>query len=319
MAMRKVSESSPTIGALARGMLALSARLPLPAARGFGSALGLLAAVVPNQFRRVTRYNLSWCFPELRASERARLLRASLVSMGRGAGEFGAVLAAPWERFNKLVAEVEGEELLARSLSRGGPGPLLLVPHLGNWEVLNPFLVQRGPLVALYRPPRIEEAHRVLLEPRERAGCTMIPATPAGLRDLYRATAAGKLTVVLPDQEPIRRSGVFAPFFGVSALTMTLVARLLRRLRSTALFVFALRTPDGRFTVHFRQPPDGLDDPDLEVAASRLNAGIEQCVREKPEQYLWSYKRFKTRPEEELERLYVHGDPTGVKLYRKHP
>jgi KDO2-lipid IV(A) lauroyltransferase len=316
VAERKTTESIPALGALALAVVRVSSRLPLPAARGLGAALGRLATWVPNQFKRVTRYNLSWCFPELSRPDRERMMRASLLHTGVSALEFTPLLRLPPDRFGRLVAEIEGEELLARALARSEPRTLLLAPHLGNWELLNPFLVRRTPLVALYRPPRIVEMARIISEPREGTGCRMVPATPAGLRQLYQAMGAGAAVAVLPDQEPVRRGGVFAPFFGVPALTMTLVARLVRRFHPSCLLAVNLRRPDGRFSIHFREAPEGLDDPDPVVAATQLNLGIEQCARERPEQYLWSYKRFKSRPVEELALLDDPRRASEVRLYR---
>lgn len=106
--------------------------------------------------------------------------------------------------------------------------------------------------------------------------------------------------MILPDQEPVQAAGDWGPFFGIPALTMTLVRGLLRRTEAVALFGMALRGPDGRFAVRYSQGPDGLDDADIQVSLARLNQGIEECIRHCPEQYQWSYKRFKSRPEGEL-------------------
>jgi KDO2-lipid IV(A) lauroyltransferase len=322
MSDRKVSTSSPLLGALARAAFAAGAALPLPVARGLGALLGSIGGLLPNQFRRVSRFNLEWCFPELTERQRRALLRSSLAAAGRTTAEAGAVFTWPLDRLRSLITEVEGEELLDRALARagagGGPGPVLLMPHLGNWEMANPFLATKTSVIALYRPPRIAELEEVMARSRQRYGARTVPATAAGLRELFESVRAGRPAVVLPDQEPVRRSGVFAPFFGIPALTMTLVARLLRRVGSEALFLYALRNRRG-FSIHLREAPEGIDDADLETAARALNLGVERCVRECPEQYIWSYKRFKTRPDEELHRLNVLRDPRGVKLYRRRP
>ena len=97
---------------------------------------------------------------------------------------------------------------------------------------------------------------------------------------------------------------------------MTLVSRVLRRSGALPLFVFAERRPSGHFRVCFRAAPAGLADADPQHAAASLNAGVEECVRMIPEQYLWSYKRFKTAPP---------GEPTPYRAIwskrrlRKHP
>ncbi len=181
-----------------------------------------------------------------------------------------------------------------------GSGVLLLAPHVGNWEFLSCFLAARYPFVSLYRPPRIAELDRFIRRGRERLGARLVPTTMAGLRSFTTALREGRLVAILPDQEPLKRHGVFASFFGTPALTMTLVGSLLRRFEPGVLYGFAQRTTGGRFRIRFLAAPDGLDDADPVRAAERLNYGVERCVRACPEQYMWSYRRFRSRPPEEL-------------------
>ncbi len=317
MAKRKLSESSTALAALAHLTLGACSRLPIGWAQARGALLGHLLWLLPTSPRKVARLNVGWCLPERSPDDRRRLVRASLVATGKNLSEAGAMWRWPAERLAGLEQEVEGEELLHRAMAEGR-GTVLLVPHLGNWEMLNPFLMARYPLVALYRPPRIAQLEQTIRQGREGTGCTMLPATPLGMRRLFKALAAGRLLLILPDQEPVRSSGVFAPFFGVPALTTTLVRRLLRRFGAPALFAYALRTPEGRFSIFFREAPPGLDDPDPVAAASRLNQGVESCVLACPEQYMWAYKRFKTRPPEEDEALRQRSDLSAVHLYRDH-
>jgi len=309
MAVRKVSQPEPLLGFLGTTILHISARLPLWAARAMGTGLGRLGWVVPNQFKAVSRINIDWCFPELGRRARRAFLKRVLVATGQTTTESGPVLSWSAERARTLVTEVEGEELLNRALARGGPGVVLLLPHLGNWEIVNPFLTARMEVVALYRRPRIAELEQIVAARRQRTGCRMVPATPTGLRELFKAVRDGQAAIILPDQEPVRTSGVFAPFFGIPALTMTLVQRLLRRFGSQALFIYGYRNPRG-FTIRIREAPARIDDADPVVAATALNAGVERCVRECPEQYTWSYKRFKTRPQEESPRRSYRRQPS---------
>lgn len=117
------------------------------------------------------------------------------------------------------------------------------------------------------------------------------------MRTLYRRLAAGGVVGILPDQQPKQGEGEFAPFFGIEALTMVLVPRLAERTGATVLFAFAERLPRGAgFRIHLLPAPDGIADPDLRVACTALNAGVESCVRVAPEQYQWHYKRYSNRP-----------------------
>ncbi len=292
---RKAVKSSPWRAWLMRVFLGCFARLPISWARSLGRLLGGACGRLPNQLRDVTELNLKLCFPELSSAERRRMTRRSLEETGKAALELGAMWWWPAERLEELEDGVEGEELLTAAMA-GGRGTILLAPHLGNWEFLNHFLMRRAQLVCLYRPPRVAELDSFMLEARGRTGCISAPATRGGVRRVLRALRTGELVLILPDQEPLKANGVSAPFFGVPALTMTLVSRILERTGATALYVFAERRPAGKFRVRFREALDGLVAADKVVAAAGLNSGVEACVRLCPEQYLWSYKRFRTTP-----------------------
>ncbi len=291
----KASKSSPGLARLAGACLAATARVPISWVQTLGQVLGGLGSKIPNQERAIAALNLKLCFPELSAKELEHLTRRSLEESAKTALELGAMWRWPIERLVELEEGVEGEALLQQALE-SNRGTVLLAPHLGNWEFLNHFLMHRAQLVCLYRPPRIAELDAMILQARGRTGCISAPATRGGVRRVLKALGAGELVLILPDQEPLKANGVSAPFFGIPALTMTLVARILRRTGAQPLFVFAHRQPSGKFRVRFVKAPDGLDDSDEVTAAASLNAGVEACVRLCPEQYLWSYKRFKTTP-----------------------
>jgi len=273
----------------------LCAALPFAWTRRLGRMAGGVLARLPHTLPAVADLNLRLCFPDLPRGERRRLVRRVLAENGATVLEMSSIWRWPAARLRRLEDGVEGRELFDRARSRGR-GTLLIVPHLGNWEFLNAFLMRHTQLVSLYRPPRIAELDEFMRRSRERTGCIMVPATPAGMRPLLKALRANHTVLILPDQEPLRAHGVFAPFFGVPALTMTLVARILRRTASEVLFATAERSSKGGFTIRFQPPPEGLADPDEERAAASLNRGVESCVRRCPEQYLWTYKRFMSAP-----------------------
>jgi KDO2-lipid IV(A) lauroyltransferase len=247
----------------------------------------------------VSALNVALCCHELDLAERERLVRRSLVAAGMTALEMGALWRRPVPDLLRMVSSVDGGELLDAAVDRNR-GVILLLPHLGNWELFNPILSARGPFVALYRSARIEQVDRLIRQSRERTECRMAPATSGGVRLLLRALRTGGVVVVLPDQEPVRSAGDFGAFYGVPALTMTLVQGLLQRTGATPLYGVAQRVRGGSFAAHYLAAPEGLDDADTGLALTRLNLGVERCVRLCPEQYLWSYKRFKTRPDGEL-------------------
>lgn len=295
MSQTSESRSSPVLARTAILLVRVLGWLPLAWLRRLARAVALLVVRLPNRYRAISDLNLRMAFPDLPSAERRTLLRRSLQETVVTVFEQAAVWQAPLEELRRLETEAEGEELLEASRSQGD-GTLLLLPHLGNWEMLSPLLNRRGTAVGVYRRPRIREVDGFLREARERFGLHMVPASPAGLRPLVRALRDNEMAIILPDQEPPRGHGVHAPFFGVPAYTMTFVSRVLRLTGAVPLFVCCLRQPSGGFRLHFLPAPPGLADPDPESAAASLNRGVENCVALSPEQYLWAYKRFSTPP-----------------------
>ncbi len=188
------------------------------------------------------------------------------------------------------------------SALNAGRGVILALPHLGCWEMIGQSLAERygptrGPLVALYRPARKAWLRPLVASSRNRPGLQTVPTSVAGVRSLIRVLRGGGYTAILPDQVPPLGQGVWAPFFGRPAYTMTLLPRLAQQSGARVLLCWCERLPIGQgYVMHF----EPLDAPELadasatpEAAATAVNAGMERLIRRAPGQYLWSYARFK--------------------------
>lgn len=280
---------------LIRGFLRAASRLPLPVAHALGAVIGTVAALVPSRARHVTRVNLRVCFPHASRPWRLRMLFAAFRELGKQLLETGIIWFADEARLRRLVVNPDALDTLAAHWPEGR-GLLLAAPHLGNWELASLFINQRFRVHNLYRPPRDPELEPLLLEARERTGARSLPATPAGIRQLYKLLRQGRLVGILPDQTP-RDSGVHAPFFGVPARTMGLLSQMARKTGAPVLFTFMERLPRGRgFRLHVLPAPAGIDADDPVEAATAVNAGVEACVRRAPAQYQWTYRRFRPAP-----------------------
>jgi KDO2-lipid IV(A) lauroyltransferase len=273
-------------------------KLSLPQIHRLGCLIGGLFYRLPNGMRECTRRNLAACLPEVSAAERERLARRSLEETWKTLLEFGAMWSWPLGRIEDLLVDVQGFNAL-RTAFDAGQGVLVATPHLGAWELSS--LVGGGmfPLTSMYRPPRLRAVENWLRLARERGGAKLAPANAAGVRMVMQALKAGEMVGILPDQEPPQdEGGVFAPFFGVRAYTMSLFARLAAKRRPALFIVYVERLPEGRgYVGHIEPLPEAVADDDPTVAAAALNAAVEACIRRCPEQYLWSYRRFKYRPE----------------------
>lgn len=295
-APKRGGRSMPMRAWLGRSSLRAASHLSYPAAYRLGGAIGRSLASLPTPEKRATLVNLEMCMPELDEPARATLMRASLVETGRTFAEFGAMWCWPGERALGLVKEVVGLESYERARS-SGRGAILLTPHLGAWELCGLYFSSRAPLTAMYKRPPVQEMEEFYCAARGRLGARLAPADAGGVATLLRALKSGEVVGILPDQDPGRGAGVFVPYFGVLANTTTLVAKLAARSRAPVLLVWAERLPRGAgFRIHVVEPARviGVDDPIAGTVA--LNLEIEELVRTRPTQYLWSYKRFRSRP-----------------------
>lgn len=287
---------------LVTGLLSLFAALPLRWNRRIGGLLGWILAYTPNRQRAYSEINLKLCLPELSDRERRRLLRASLIETGKTAVEAGPIWLWPAERLRGLLGEAQGVEAVDAAV-RSGRGVIVATPHLGCWEMAGQYCAARWGITSLYRPPRLAALDDLIRQGRERLGAQLVPTDARGVRQLYETLAQGRMIGILPDQDP-GRGGVFAPFFGIPANSMVLIGRLARKTGAPVFFCFSERLPGASgYRMHFFPAPAGIDDADPVVAASAMNRGIETCVRACPEQYQWSYRRFRNRPPGEA-RIY---------------
>lgn len=269
--------------------------LPLPAAHGLGWVVGTLLWLIPNPARKHAWANIRFCLPELSRRERRRLLRRSLQEAGKTGTETGIMWYASPRRLERVVHGVDGQALLDAGVD-SGKGVLVIIPHLGSWELMATYFGNRLPLNSMYRPPRMRLFEPIIRRARGRTGGRLWPATPPGVRGAFKVLRQGEVLGVLPDQLPAE-AGVYADFFGIPAKTMTLVPRLAQKTGAMVLTVVAERLPWGRgYRIRFQRAPEGVRDPDVGRAAAAMNDAIEALVRALPEQYQWTYRRFRDRP-----------------------
>lgn len=277
-------------------LLRLTAPLPLWLLHALGGLIGGVGVLIPNSARHIARVNVELCFPDWPLARKRELVRRTLRESAKSLTELGALWYRPLPRVLGLVRAVEGEELVQEGIGRG-KGLLVIAPHLGAWEALQAWIGQRIASHALYRPPRQAELEGLITRARSRTGTRFWPAKPSGIRALFKALRSGEAVGVLPDQQPAGE-GVFAPFFGVPAKTMTLFCKLAARSEATVLIGWAERLPHGEgYHLRWRRVDDGIRDPDPERAAAAMNAAIEAAARELPCQYQWTYRRFSRQPD----------------------
>lgn len=260
-----------------------------------GGLLGWIIYIIPNRSRHVTKVNVQLCFPDMQASQQQQLIKNSLIEMGKTVAEISPMWSWSKERLFHTITHVQGEELLQKALEKN-KGVILAAPHLGCWELLGHYLADKYPTTCMYQKPKISQLDSIIRKGRERFGVKLVPADNYGIRSMLKSVKNNELICILPDQEPSAGNGVYIPFFGVNAYSMVLISRLAKKTGATVLTIYAKRLPEGQgFEVVFK-PLDKINTGSMEDSVLYLNSEIEKCVKDIPEQYQWSYKRFRTQP-----------------------
>ncbi len=266
----------------------LLARLPLSWLHRAGAALGWMVYGCSPRYAARLRANL-YASGLCNGDEQCKaLLRNAIAETGKGVAELIAVWFGSDEKVARLAVACDGWEVVEAARARG-KGIIIVTPHLGCFEMVSLYFVQRLPMTVMYRQPRIAWLEPIMIAGRSRWQATVAPANLRGVRMFYRTLQQRGTVGLLPDQAPKAGDGAWADFFGRPAYTMTLVRRLQRATGAAIVMVFAERLAGGRgYHMHFEEVPTARFDE------TALNRAIEAQVRRRPEQYLWSYYRYKT-------------------------
>lgn len=268
------------------------AALPWSWLHVFGRLLGHIFWRFDTREKQTTQTNIALCLPELNAQQQADLVRESLIDFGQTAFEMPKLWLSPPAQTLAAVVEIDGEELLKQYLAEAR-GVLVLAPHHGNWEMVGLYLGQRYGITSMYLPSDNEAINELVRLGRSSSGATLVPADTSGVRAVLKVLKKGGIAGILPDQVPKGAGAEPSPFFGHSALTMTLASNLLQKTGARAIVIYALRLSRGGFKLVFREPAPVIYSDDLAQSLAGLNASVEASARDCPAQYQWEYKRFK--------------------------
>lgn len=285
-----------------RAVAGVLAALPLEVAMRIAAAVAALVIRVVGPLRRIGLTNLAIAFPEKSEAERAAILVASYRNLGRMIAEcahFPAITAANVrERVRYDDDRIWRDEIVPHLASQG---ILVLTGHFGNWEL---FAYAYG----LYGHP-ISLVHQTIKNPRVDAwvegmrsgGGTRLFRKQEAARAVLRALKERAIVVLPLDQNQSRRAGVFVDFFGVPASTSDGLARIALRTDAPIFPVFLVRDgASARHRIVFLPRVEFPVMADRDSAAreltQRCTAVLESMIRTHPDHWLWTHKRWRTRP-----------------------
>ena len=269
------------------------AALPLMLVQLFGASLGLLAYIGSSQYRSLFR-------PQYQAVVATKNLPFKLWGAVRASGMLFSDSLWIWRNPQKALTLVEVQNWnVVETAINEGHGLVMLTPHLGGFEIIPRVLAQHFPATILYRPSRQAWLNEIVEEGRSYPNMHFVPTNLNGVRQMTRALTRGEAIGILPDQVPSGGEGVWVPFFGRPAYTTPLPARLANRNNTPLVMFTAKRKGLGQGWLIQATRLSPLSE-DATIGAAELNIAIENAVLVAPEQFIWSYNRYKHPADAEL-------------------
>jgi Kdo2-lipid IVA lauroyltransferase/acyltransferase len=250
--------------------------------------------------RRIALINLRLCFPEKTEAQREAIAREHLRAYAQAALEHGFLWNASAQAIREYVV-LHGEHHWKQYREgENKRGVILLCPHfIGLDAAAIRFSVDTA-ACSIYSTQSNPDLDRLMYDGRMRFNPSKIFSRTEGVKPVIRAMREGYPFYYLPDMDFGARESVFVPFFGVQAATITAVSRLAKLANAVVVPLIATQRGDGSgYDVHFHPALDNFPSGDDVADAKRINELVESHVRRNIAQYLWTHKRFKTRPEGE--------------------
>lgn len=270
----------------------LMSHLPLWVLHGLGAMLGWITYWSSKKYAARLRENLGYYNAGRHPAEFRKVLHASVAEAGKGVAELPWIWRRPVAEVLSEVRHCYGREYLDTA-RKNGKGLIVLTPHLGGFEIIGLYLAAELSLTAMYSTPKRVWMDDVIRSGRQRGQMYLARADIGGVRTLLKALKRGEAIGLLPDQVPAHGEGEWADFFGRPAYTMTLASRLQQASGASMLMSHMVRRPHGDgYDLYFTPLEITADLP----VARQINLALEKIIRTAPEQYLWSYNRYKAPP-----------------------
>jgi KDO2-lipid IV(A) lauroyltransferase len=266
--------------------------LPLPILGRIGTAIGSLMYYAIPKRRKIALTNLRLCMPELSESARKDIAMRHFQGYSRSILERSLLWWAPIPRLRRLI---HIEPAVPQAEMESGP-TILLCPHFVCLDVAG-VAARVIPVSTIYSPQKNKAFDDLLRYGRERFGPVRLFAREAGVKPILRALRDGLPYFMLPDMDFGEKDSTFVPFFGIPAATLTALPRIAAATGAKVIPVIATFLPNYQgYRVVFYPAWEDYPGEDMIAATRRMNAFIEERVREHPAEYFWTHKRFKTRP-----------------------
>jgi len=262
---------------------------------------GLVGYWLDRRHTKIGLKNLSIAFPERSEEERRHILRASYINLGKGAAEYIRLAGFFHTRLRDCVTYDRFWYWKQVAKENPGKGIVVLTAHFGNFELFACAHAMHGHQISLvHHTQRFLAGDALMTFARERCGVEILRKHSAA-RAVLKALRSGELVGIPFDQNAKRSEAIWVPFFGEPAATASGLARLVTLSGAPVIPAFIVREPDGRhhrIEIHDQLPIQRTGDAEADVLENtrRFVKAIEDMVRRYPEQFLWTHRRYRTRP-----------------------
>jgi KDO2-lipid IV(A) lauroyltransferase len=285
---------SNLLAILGLGCLWCITRLPYRWQIQVGRLIGKIIYVSSSGLRHVTEINVTLCFPELTTAQRKTLIKKNFESLGIGVIETAMAWWLSDNRLKQCEVTLTGMEHAEKAFAKGH-GIILLGPHFTCLEMIGRLLGNQYEFAVMYRPHKNRFLSAVQARFRKKYRIKQIARHR--MREVLRTLQSNTAIWYAYDVDGGLKRSVFAPFFGVPTASLTAVSRITKMSNATIIPIHFYRLEDRfGYQINLLPPIENLPSDDPVGDATRLNASLEKGIRAKPEQYIWQYKRFKTRP-----------------------
>ncbi|OGT46449.1 MAG: hypothetical protein A3E83_00885 [Gammaproteobacteria bacterium RIFCSPHIGHO2_12_FULL_41_20] len=275
------------------GILWLITRLPYNMQLSIGKNIGQFLYFLPSKLRSTATVNIRLCFPSLTAEQQQQLIKKNFDSLGIGVIETAMAWWLPDAKLQSLL-HISGIEHAEQALAQN-KGVILLSPHFTCLEMMGRLIGMRYQFTAMYRPHKSPIINHIQSRFRQRYGINYIPRHK--MRLLLHALTKNQPIWYAYDVDGGRQRSVFAPFFNIPTASLTAVSRITKSTGALVVPIHFYRRDDNTgYQIQFSPALEQFPSSDWVKDATRLNAALEKAIRNTPEQYIWQYKRFKTRP-----------------------
>ncbi len=259
--------------------------LPLSALHAIGRFGGRLVFAVPGRYRDRLIANARQA-----GFDDPKFFREAAAQTGAMLMELPHVWLKTEQCLDKIT---DHEQSLVHRARQTGRGILFLTPHLGSFEMAARHGARHQRLTVMFRPPRKAFLAPVIDIVRNHSGVVAVPANRQGVKEFFKALKRNEAVGMLPDQVPREGEGVWAPFFGREAFTVTLPGKLAQMTNAIVIVAACERLPKGQgWRMHYLQAPDELPT-DAREQATLFNEMMQSLIKRFPTQYLWGYYRYK--------------------------